>query len=138
MKLNLTDVKANRVCQKPGCGNRLVYRHHRGGEHTFVRHFRHMALWPEAKQDYARFCLRYHAFRDEDIVYVCGDHHEEVHDGMEQFDLDWMVEHSCIHAFGAFTWDEAMDLIEARKIFTDTWLKVKTPGLKTRKFTGRP
>lgn len=123
---------------KPGCITRLAYRHHRGGERTFVRHFEWMVHTKGYKARYREYVRAYEAFHPSDVVYVCGNHHEEVHDRLEAFDLDWMVEHNCIKAFRNFTWDEALALIEARKAFTDAWLKEQTPGLKTRKYTGRP
>lgn len=138
MRLDLTQVSARRGCSKPGCKATLVYRHHRGGERTFVRHFEWMRGLKGYKRRYREFVQRYEAFDLADITAVCGDHHEEVHDLIEAFDLDWMVENNCIKAFGAFTWDEAERLIAARRRLTDAWLKECTPGLRTRKYTGRP
>jgi len=119
---------------KPGCLSTRVYRHHKGGERTFVRHLNQWTY----KKEYAKLAREYYAFRPQDIVCVCGDHHEEVHDQMEQFDLDWMVENNCIKAFRHFTWEEACKLMEARRAFTNDWLLTKTPGIKSRRFTGRP
>jgi hypothetical protein len=138
MRLNLQKERARRGCEKPGCSTHLIYRHHRGGEHTFVRHFAWMLRVPVAKDRYAEFCRIYHSFRPRDTAYVCGDHHEEIHYILEGFDLDWMVEHDCIKAFRDFTWAEAQALIDARKAITDAWLTTCTPGRKHRRFTNRP
>lgn len=138
MRLDLSKTPAFNGCRKPGCNTTQTYRHHRGGEHTFVRHFEWMLRVPKSKDRYAEFCRIYHSFRSRDTVQICGDHHEEVHDLLEAFDLDWMVENNCIKAFRNFTWDEATALIKARQAFTDAWLKERTPGIKLRRFTGRP
>jgi hypothetical protein len=138
MRLDLSRQATYNGCAKPGCNTTRVYRHHRGGEHTFVRHFAWMLRVPKSKDRYAEFCRIYHSFRSRDTCNVCGDHHEEIHNRMELFDLDWMVENDCIKAFGSFTWTEAHALIKARQAFTDSWLKIRTPGIKERRFTGRP
>lgn len=138
MRINLSKEKTYNGCEKPGCQNLVVYRHHRGGEHTFVRHFEFMLRIPSQKDRYAEFCRIYHSFRARDVANVCGDHHEEVHDKMEIFDLDWMVAKNCIKAFKRFTWKEAEALMNARRAFTNEWLKQSTPGIKHRRFTNRP
>ena len=136
MKLKLHTEQTYNGCQKPGCLATRVYRHHRGGEHTFVRHFAWMRFISQHKDRYKELCTTYHEFRAKDIVMICGDHHEEVHNFMESFDLDWMVENDCIKAFHNFTWRQAKALMAARRQYTDQWLKRPTPGIKERRFTG--
>lgn len=132
------DVTAGkRCCQKPGCTNRLTYRHHRGGERTFVKHLRHL-YFSSKKEWYRALHRRYKAFVPEDLVDICGDHHEEIHNLIDRNDLDWMVENDCIQAFSRFTPEQADKLMKARQGWTDTWLKEQTPGIKTRKYTQFP
>ena len=138
MRIILTKEKTFTGCQKPGCRSTRVYRHHRGGERTFVKHFEWMLRDRGLRARYVEFCRIYHSFRPRDTVHVCGDHHEEVHDLIEIHDLDWQVEHDCIKAFSLFTWKEAEALMTSRQKLTDEWLKKATPGLKQRKFTQRP
>jgi hypothetical protein len=137
-RFNLAGESTYNGCQKPGCTATRVYRHHRGGERTFLRQLRHLYFAPTHKQRYLEFHKRYHSYLPEDIVKICGDHHEEIHHLINEKDCDWMVEHNCIKVFGAFTWEQAMQLVEARRGWTDAWLKERTPGLRTRKFTGKP
>lgn len=137
-KLHLARVDTYNGCEKPGCRNTRAYRHHRGGERTFVTHFDWLKYNRKYVKQYMELCRRYHSFHPKDVVRICGDHHEEVHDFLEQFDLDWMVEHDCIKAYRHFTWDQAQALIAARRQFTDQWLKKQTPGMKQRRFTGMP
>lgn len=133
MKLDLSAIKARRGCSKPGCVNRLTYRHHRGGEHTFVRHFDR-----RGGRKYRNLVRRYKEFREEDCVDVCGDHHEEIHFIIWHADAEWMGENGCIQAFAAFSWKEAEALIAHRRTITDGWLKIPTKGMKQRKFTRYP
>lgn len=133
MRINLNEVKTYRGCAKPGCKRKPTYRHHRGGEHTFVRHF---AL--RGGKKYRDLLRRYREFRAEDCVDVCGDHHEEIHYIIWNADAEWMGVNGCIQAFHDFSWKQAEALIEHRRTITDGWLTIKTSGMKERKFTNYP
>lgn len=137
-RLNLSNIATRRGCAKPGCKATLVYRHHRGGEHTFVRHLRHLRHVAQHRVWFSRLYIRYHAFLSEDIVDICGDHHEEIHVLIDDKDVDWMWDNNCIKAFWRFTPTEAEALMTARRGWTDAWLKERTPGTKTRRYTQYP
>lgn len=137
-RFNLSTESTYNGCQKPKCFATQVYRHHRGGERTFIRQLRHLYYDPKYRKPYLEYCKRYHLYLPQDIVKVCGNHHEEIHVLINDNDCDWMVDNDCIKVFAGFTWEEAMRLVEARRGWTDEWLKQETPGVRARKFTGKP
>lgn len=132
MKLDLHQIHARLGCRKPGCGRHPTYRHHRGGEHTFVTHFK------DRGRKWRLFCRRYHEFNIIDVIEICGDHHEEIHELLWDADADWMGENGCIKAFRDFSWEEAEKLMVFRRTLTDLWLANKTPGSTNRRFTNYP
>lgn len=131
MRLDLSKTKVYNGCLKPGCNKKPCVRHHRGGEHTFVRHF----AWMGRGKRYVSFVRRYDEFRKEDVVDVCLDHHEEIHLLIEEHDIEWQFENDCIKSYASFSWTEAEALIASRRAVTDLWLIAKTPGVKTRRLT---
>lgn len=103
-------------------------RHHVRSQKLFVHHFSH-----RKSRRYVEFAKRYHAFRDEDIVRLCREHHDEVHS------LYWTIigKHTwkLKLPLRMFSWRQASILMDDLEVHFYQWLerksKQKVSGIRT-------
>jgi len=125
------------VCDKPSCGRRPVYRHHKGDEHRFIRYltdnkFRTKRPWVKRIMD------RYHQFHEQDICHVCGDHHEEIHELLFQSLKTFCKSKAITEPIKDWDEDQVLSAITFLRTSTEFWLTQPTPGCKTRILTTFP
>lgn len=131
---DFTKVSTATHCAKLFCSKRPIYRHHRGDEHRFIRY-----LSDHKRKRWVRdLTKRYHAFREEDIVRICGDHHEEIHEYLYAA-LKHFAQSKALF-IPIDQWPEAQvhTAIDYLRTSTALWLTQTTVGVKTRLLTTYP
>lgn len=103
-------------------------RHHKGGEHRYLRIMSHKARTKEYKE----FAARYYLFHPDDVVELCADHHEEIH---VLYAEKITSSHAYIRLRG---WDHVRLLVNQARKLCDEWLLKETPGVTTREYTYFP
>jgi hypothetical protein len=90
------------------------------------------------KRWYKAFCKRYAMFRVEDIVNICGDHHEEIHEIYNNEMLRWQKDKKLPWFTRDTTRAQAKAFMKRCEEICNEWLKVQTPGSKARRLTNMP
>lgn len=129
-RLNVAKVQLS--CSVKGCRNAedgmFLDRHHVRSQKLFVHHFSH-----RKSKRYEDFAKRYNEFREEDIVRLCREHHDEVHP------LYWSIisKHTwkLRLPLRRFSWRQANILMDDFEAHFHQWLakksKQKTSGIRT-------
>lgn len=117
-------------CEKHKCKGPRHHRHHRGHEFLFA------VRWEGSKDPKKiEWCQRYWKFRDEDIVFLCPEHHAEVHLAYDRI----IISHNRgLHKpCDQYTVAEAESLRKELQKYCDKWLKKETKGVPPNRVFGR-
>jgi hypothetical protein len=111
-------------CRKPNCRRSgTLHRHHRRHEAMWF------GIWASRRandEQYQSLVNRYHEFREEDIVWLCEEHHAEIHHIYDQLIRDFKI--TVGKGLYRFSWDEASRLMDKLDAACKKWLETHTPG----------
>lgn len=89
----------------------------------WMRHFKHK----KKSQTFQGFKAVYKMFRKDDVVDLCINHHEEIHQLYLPVIREWAAQRGPCKDW---TWQQAYELIAFLRVCCDNWLKVETPGVE--------
>lgn len=81
---------------------------------------------------FQKFVERYHSFDPEDWVYLCADHHAEIHWTYDAI----IARHRALarRPLSLYTWKQAEDLMDKLETAFDKWIEKETPGMPQDKY----
>lgn len=131
VKLSLRGVHSHQ-CKKPNCKSPTrIQRHHIRSERMWLRHFKHKYR----TNKYKAFKQRYTNFLAQDVVPLCEDHHEEVHEYYEREQGKFLAENpELFRKFSTWEWKDAERLMDCFSRVFNSWIGVETPGSSSRRF----
>lgn len=99
-----------------------------GSERMWLRHFAHKAK-TKTFRDYE---ARYFRFEAKDVVELCNDHHEEIHQIYIGIINIW-CQNKRDKPLWKYSWKEAEELMSELRKVCKKWLKSTSPGVKKRR-----